>query len=99
MNAKIVGGVLGGVALLIAGVMVCIALSAAMDAGIARQQVDQVNTGWTKVVNDMSGASQVAENQIGGVETKAAVFGVGALLMGGAGVVFIAGGFLIGKRA
>lgn len=98
MNIKILGAVVGGVLLLVAGIMVYIALSAAMDAGTARQQVDQVNTGWTKVINDMSGASQAAESQIGGVETKAVVFGIGAFLAGGAGVVFIAGGLLIGKK-
>lgn len=98
MNAKIVGGVLGGVALLIAGIMILVAVSSAMDAGLARQQVDQVNTGWTKTFNDMSGATQVAESQIEGVMGKAVIFGVGGLMLGGAGVVLIAGGFLIGHQ-
>ena len=75
MNGKLVAGLsalglLGGGALMLAFVLACAGMYAANDADTARKNVGELNTGWTKWINDRTGASQMAEHQIREKETE-----------------------------
>lgn len=89
MNMKVVGGI----AILIAALLGWLAISAAIEANGMREQTSAVNTGWTKMINDATGVSQINENKIKTVETMSTEFVIGAVIM-----VIVGAGFMIGKQ-
>lgn len=89
MNMKVVGGI----AILIAALLGWLAISAAIEANGMREQTSAVNTGWTKMINDATGISQINENKIKTVETMSTEFVIGAVIM-----VIVGAGFMIGKQ-
>lgn len=91
MNGKLTGGLglLGGIALMIAVVLVWLAMSAAIDANKMRSDTNKVNQGFTKWVNDQTGASQINESKIKSVEVLSVEFVIGAVLMGLLGIGFL----------
>lgn len=92
MNTRLMGGfgVLGGIALMIAMILIWLAISAAMDADKMRSDTYKMNQGLTKWVNDQTGASQVNENRIKSVQVLSVEFLIGAILMGLMGTGFLA---------
>lgn len=74
---------------MIAALLIWLAISAGMEANLMRSEVDKVNTGWVKTVNDMTGATQVSDTAIKARQTLVAEFVIGAVIMAVIGGVFM----------
>jgi uncharacterized membrane protein YedE/YeeE len=80
--------IVGAIAILLAVIFVWLAIAAFAAVGHMQNQVDNFN-GIQKVSNELSGQARKNDAEIQGAAILGVLFGLGALLVGGTGVVFI----------
>jgi hypothetical protein len=89
--------ILGGIAVLLAALMFVITVALLLDISHMNRQVEQFSD-FQALINDVAGQSQRNRAHIDGTKIVALMFGLGTVLIGGLGVVFIAVSFLPGKK-
>jgi hypothetical protein len=88
--------IVGGIALVIAVLLAVIAMMSVMSAAHMEHQVENFSE-FEQWANELSGQSRVNQAKINDTVIVGTSFGIGALLLGGLGVVFIVASFLSGK--
>lgn len=88
--------ILGGVAILLAVVLLAIAVGCGLEVLHMHQQVDEFSDleDWA---NDLTGQSRKNAATIQSAQIATAMFAIGAVLLGGLGAVFIGASFLPSK--
>jgi hypothetical protein len=85
---RIVGGIVGGIGIGAAVILLGLAALIGLSAAMMQNQVEHF-TPVEKWANDWSGQAKKNDAQIGTTAMAAVAFGVGAVLCGGVGAVFL----------